>query len=57
VGLDGRDQELDVVGPASVDLVVDDDLILGLLQLDELAELGGLAGLPCESSRSKARRG
>jgi hypothetical protein len=57
VGLDGRDQELDVVGPASVDLVVDDDLILGLLQLDELAELGGLAGLPSESSRSKARRG
>jgi hypothetical protein len=45
MSLDGGDQEVDVVGPAGIDFVVDNDLILGLLELDQLAELGGLAGL------------
>ena len=44
MSLDGWDQEVDVVRPAGMDFVVDDDLILGLLELDQLAELGGLAG-------------
>ena len=44
---DGGDQQVDVVGAACVDLVIDDDLVFGLLQFDELAELGfGLPALP-----------
>ena len=45
MGLDRRDQEVGVVGAAVVDLIVDDDLVLGLLQLDHLAKLVGLGRL------------
>jgi hypothetical protein len=43
--LDRRDQEVSIVGTAIIDFVVDDDLVLGLLQLDHLAELVGLGRL------------
>ena len=43
--LDGCDQQVGVIRPPIIDLVVDNDLVLGLLQLDHLAEFGRLAGL------------
>src|SRR5246127_267249 len=45
VGCDGRDQQIAIVRPPSVDFIVDNDLVFGFLQLDHLAELVGLAGL------------
>src|SRR6266496_4002391 len=42
---DGWDQQVRIVGSPSIDLIVDDDLILGFLQLGDLAEFVGLAGL------------
>ena len=42
---DRRDQQVGVAGPLVVDLVVRDDLLFGFLDLDHLAELGGLGGL------------
>ena len=45
MGFDRCDQQVGIAGPPVIDLVVDDDLIFRLLQLDHLAELGGLAGL------------
>src|SRR5271166_2530643 len=43
--LDRRDQQVGMVGTPVVHLVVDDDLVLGLLELDHLAELVGLGRL------------
>src|SRR5205823_14273898 len=40
-----RNEQIRIVGSASVDLVIDDDLIFGFLQLDHLAELVGLGRL------------
>src|SRR5580658_4126908 len=45
MGLDGRDQQVRIIGPLRVDLVIGDDLVLRLLQFHHLAELVGLAGL------------
>ena len=45
VNLERRDQQIGVVGTLVIDLVVGDDLAFGLLNLDHLAELGGLGGL------------
>src|SRR5258708_29808080 len=45
MGCDGRDQEIAIVWSLSIDVIVDDDLVFGFLQLDHLAELVGLAGL------------
>src|SRR5271166_84893 len=44
--LDGCDQQVRIIGPPSVDLVIDDDLVLCLLQLHHLSELVWLARLP-----------
>ena len=41
---DGVDQQIGIAGSPFVDLIVDDDLILGFLQPDHLAELVGPAG-------------
>ena len=38
-------QQVRVAGPPIVDFVGDDDLVLRLLQFDDFAEFGGLAGL------------
>ena len=43
--LESWNQQLRVTRPLGVDFVVHDNLILGFLQLDQLAELGGLTGL------------
>src|SRR5271166_830863 len=43
--LDRRDEKVGVVGAAVIDFIVDNDLVLGLLQLDHLAELVGLGRL------------
>ena len=43
--LDRRDQQVRVIRPPIIDLVVGDDLIFRLLQLHHLAEFGRLAGL------------
>ena len=44
--VDGCDQQVRIIGPKSVNFVIDDDLILRLLQLHDLAELVGLPALP-----------
>jgi hypothetical protein len=46
MGIDGRGYQGPIFGSPLVDLVVDHDLILGLLDLDQLTELGGLEVLP-----------
>jgi len=38
-------QQVVIAGPAVIDLIVDDDLVLRLLELDHLAELGRLGRL------------
>src|SRR6516165_11801001 len=43
--LDGGDQQVRIIWPPRVDLVIGDDLVLRLLQFHHLAELVGLAGL------------
>src|SRR5271157_5396578 len=50
--VDRRDQQVGVVGTPVVDLVVDDNLVLGLLQLDHLAKLVGLGRLAFADDRS-----
>ena len=45
MNLDRRQQQIGIVGPLVVDLVVDDDLVCGFLDLDQLAALGGLGCL------------
>ena len=45
MGLDRCDQQVRIVRPLSVDLVIGNDLVLGLLQLHHLAKLVRLAGL------------
>src|SRR6478752_5805979 len=42
---DRGEQQVRVAGPPIVDFVGDDDLVLRLLQFDDFAEFGGLAGL------------
>src|SRR5260370_22109561 len=42
----GGDQQIRIIWPPRVDLVIGDDLVLRLLQFHHLAELVGLAGLP-----------
>src|SRR4029077_7506243 len=42
---DRAKQQVRVAGPPIVDFVGDDDLVLRLLQFDDFAEFGGLAGL------------
>ena len=39
--LDRRDQQVRIIRPPSIHLIVDDDLVLCLLQLHQLAEFGG----------------
>jgi hypothetical protein len=51
VHVDRRDQQVGVVGPFVVNLVVRDDLLLGRLVLQHLAELGGLGGLALADDR------
>src|SRR5215471_19647231 len=43
--LDSGDQQVRIIWPLRVNLVIDDDLVLRLLQFYHLAELVGLAGL------------
>ena len=43
--LERRHEQVGVARTFVVDLLVRDDLLLGLLELDQLAELGGLGGL------------
>ena len=43
--LDGCDQQIAIMWPASVDFVIGDDLVLRFLQLHHLAQLVGLASL------------
>src|SRR5262249_5754048 len=45
VCFDGRDQQVRIARPPTVDLIVDHDLILGFLQFHHLAELVRFAGL------------
>ena len=45
VNRDGWNQQIGIVWSPSVDFIVDDELVLGFLQLDHLAELIGLAKL------------
>src|SRR5271166_2263565 len=42
---DRRDQQVHIAGPLREDLIVNDDLVLGLLQLHQLAKLGWLTRL------------
>jgi hypothetical protein len=44
--VDSGDQQVAIVRPLLVDLVIDDDQVFRLLQFRHLAELIGLAGLP-----------
>jgi hypothetical protein len=52
------DQQVRIVGSPSIDLIVDDDLVLGFLQLRDFAELVGLAGKPpsCAVYKRASRR-
>ena len=52
VGGDGRDQQVQIIGSLSIDLTVDNDLILCLLQLRDLAEPVGRQGIPKRQRRA-----